>query len=240
MRTKVSYGDSKTGDDWLAYEQFLTDLIDQHGSKSVCDIGGGANPLLENDYVQKSGIRYTILDISETELDKAPTAYNKIVADIASSEFKTEEKFDLIFSKMLAEHIEDPLQFHANVMKLLSDDGIAVHLFPTFYAMPFLVNRIVPESLSTRLLDIIAPRDRYQKDKFSAYYRWCRGPTRRQIQRFRDMGYQVLEYRGYFGHSGYYDRIKPLKRLHQLKTAYLLKHPNAHLTSFAVVMLMKA
>lgn len=180
-----------------------------------------------------------MLDISGEELDKAPPEYGKIVADAASPDFQTDERFDLIFSKMLVEHIPDARQFHTNVLSMLRPGGLAIHFFPTLYTVPFTINRLFPERLSSRLLDLFHPRDRFQHDKFPAYYQWCRGPSEKQLARFTDLGYEVVEYRGYFGHPNYYRRIKPLQMLHRAKTARLLKNPNPTFTSFAVMILRK-
>jgi len=141
---------------------------------------------------------------------------------------------------MLAEHISNPKQFHTNVREMLVENGLAVHLFPTLYALPFLVNYLVPEYLAGFLLNAFAPRDKYQHEKFSAYYRWCRGPTRSQIKKLSSVGYDVVEYRGFFGHTGYYEKIKIMKRIHEIKTNFLLRNPNPLLTSYAYVVLRKA
>ena len=53
-----------------------------------------------------------VLDISGAELPKAPDTYHKVLADIASSDFDISDRYDLIISKMLAEHISDAEQFH--------------------------------------------------------------------------------------------------------------------------------
>ena len=97
----------------------------------------------------------------------------------------------------------------------------------------------MPEYLADVLLNIISPRDKHQHAKFPAYYRWCRGPIRSQVQRFSDLGYDIVEYRGLFGH-GYYKKIKILDKIHDLKTKYLLRHSNPFLTSYAYVVLKNA
>lgn len=237
MTTAISYGE--TSDAWKNYEKFLTSLIQKHKLKNICEIGGGANPLLPAEVTHKNGINYTILDISKTELAKAPSDYHKIEADIASVDFHVDDKFDLVFSKMLAEHIGNAQQFHNNVFNMLSSSGLAVHFFPTLYTLPFLVNYLAPETLSAALLNLVAPRDKYTNAKFPAYYQWCRGPTNRQINRFRKMGYDIVEYKGFFGHAGYYHRIKPMAMVHDMKTNFLLKHPIPMFTSYACVVLKK-
>ncbi len=238
MRAEISYG--KTNDAWIGYKQFILELVDKHQAKTICEIGGGANPLIEAKYMHTNNIDYSILDVSEEELFKAPKEYKKIKADISAPEIMIKAKFDLVFSKMLAEHIKDAKQFHRNILKMLNSGGLAVHFFPTLYTIPFLVNRLVPEKLASRFLNYFAPRDSYQYAKFPAYYSWCRGPTSGQIQKFNGLGYEVVEYRGYFGHSEYYNRVKLIKRLHELKTSYLLRNPNPIFTSYAYTVLRKA
>lgn len=231
----ISYGYS--GEAWGGYAQSIMALIDKYDIKTVCDVGGGANPLIAADYIASNGLDYFILDISETELSKAPKNYGKIVADIASPDFSIDQKFDLVFSKMLAEHIVDAKQFHTNVLNMLTDDGLAVHFFPTLFALPFVMNYLIPDFLSDILLKIFAPRDRHQHAKFPAYYHWCRGPTRGQLERFSKLGYEIVEYRGLFGHKGYYRKVKMLQKIHQLKTDFLVRNPIPLLTSYAYVVL---
>lgn len=223
------------------YESFLNRIIQTRNVRAICDVGGGANPVLPLDYILKHKLEYTVLDISESELQKAPESYQKIAADIQSPAFQSgTRKYDLVFSKMLAEHISNAHQFHLNIANMLTPNGVAVHFFPTLYAMPFVVNWLIPEFVSDRLLNIFAPRDRYQHAKFPAYYQWCRGPTPQQFRRFGSVGLEVVEYVGFFGHPGYYRRIPGVRQIHRLFTRYLLSRPNPHLTSFAYVVLTPA
>ena len=218
----------------------MLSLIDERGLTRVCDVGGGANPVLSEVEIEKRNLDYSVLDISESELAKASISGDKILADIAAPDFSIKRKFDLVFSKMLAEHVTDAELFHRNVLSMLDENGLAVHFFPTLYSLPFLVNFLAPEKLADFLLSILAPRDEYRHAKFPAYYHWCRGPTDRQIRRLTGLGYELIEYRGFFGHSGYYDKIRFMKKLHEHKTNYLLRNPNPSFTSYARVTLRRA
>lgn len=238
MTTNIWYGTSEAG--WKGYENFLMEMIVQTNAKYVLDVGGGANPLLNNDFIQKNAIDYSILDISEAELQKAPEGYNKILADAASKHLCLNKQFDFVFSKVFLEHIKDPEQFHRNIYNLLSNNGISVHFFPTLYALPFVVNKLLPETISEILLDIFSPRDRHRHEKFPAYYHWCRGPIKTQCEQFRKIGFEVIEYAGFFGHSDYYKKLNYLRNVHEMKTAYLLKNPNPLFTSYAHVVLKKS
>ena len=239
MAPEISY--ERTNDEaWHGYGGFITGLIGKHGAKKVCEIGGGANPVLTAEYIRRQGLDYSILDISETELNKAPDHYHKIVADISSRAFSLEGSFDLVFSKMLAEHIRDGEQFHKNIFRILSKGGLAVHFFPTLYTLPFLVNRLFPEALAARVYNLFAFRDAYRYGKFPAYYSWCRGPLRGQIRKFEELGYEIVLYKGFFGHTGYYSKLPLLGKLHEWKTGLLLRRPIPLLTSYAYIVLRKA
>jgi SAM-dependent methyltransferase len=232
----VCYGRSSAL--WPEYGKRLERLIDDHGLKRVCDVGGGANPVLPLEFVQSRGLHYTVLDISQEELDKAPAQYSKLRVDILAEELPNVGSFDLVFTKMLAEHVPSGERLHANIFRLLRPGGYAVHFFPTLYALPFVINRLIPERLASKILDVIAPRDRHQHDKFPAYYSWCRGPTKAMIRRLTGIGYEIIEYQGLFGH-GYYKRIPLLRPLHERAVRYLLKHPIPQLTCYAFVVLRK-
>jgi SAM-dependent methyltransferase len=219
---------------------YLEGLIERTGARRVCDLGGGARPSLPLAAVERLGLEYVVLDISDDELAKTPPGYKTLQADIAGDHPPELEPQDLVFSRMLAEHIAEPERFHANVRALLRDGGIAFHLFPTLYELPFLVNRLLPVRTSERFLLRLDPARRREgrKPKFPAYYRWCRGPHRRQLERFERLGYAIEEYVGFFGHD-YLEKVKPFQRLEDMLAATLLRHPAPFLTSYAYVVLRR-
>ena len=219
---------------------YLERLIERTGAKRVCDIGGGARPSLPLAAVERLGLEYVVLDISADELAKAPAEYTRVQADIAGEQPPKLAPQDLVFSRMLAEHIAEPERFHRNVRVLLRDGGIAFHLFPTLYELPFLINRLLPVRTSERFLLKLDPARRREgrKPKFPAYYRWCRGPHRRQLERFERLGYAIEEYVGFFGHD-YLAKVKPIQLLEDRLAATLLRHPAPLFTSYAYAVLRR-
>ena len=183
---------------------------------------------------------YTVSDISERELIKAPAGYRKICADICSPDLTLEPGYDLVISRSVAEHVKDPVQFHRNIHKLLSPGGRAFHFFPTLFWYGFLLNRIIPENIGGKLLRLLTP-DRTENghaDKFPAYYRWTYGPLRFQMRRFEKLGYEIETYNGFFGH-GYYNRIPIVRGVHNRFANWLIKHPIPALTTNAYLVLRK-
>ena len=225
-------------DAYRDYDATLRGLVEKNECTSICEVGGGANPALPLEYVTAKQLRYSLLDIAPGELAKAPAGYDKIVADISSETVPPGGPFDLVFSKMVAEHVQDPRRFHRNVYQLLGPGGRAFHFFPTLYALPLLANRLLPESVSSMAQQLFAPRDPEKDGKFPAYYRWCRGPTVAHVRRLEDLGYVVEQYAGFFGHD-YYSKIPVVRNAHRFMTSLLLRHPVPWLTSVAYVILRR-
>jgi 2-polyprenyl-3-methyl-5-hydroxy-6-metoxy-1,4-benzoquinol methylase len=219
------------------YHRLVLELIDTFKVRRVCDVGGGAHPTLSLAEVRSLNLEYTLLDISAAELAKAPEGYVKLQADITEQIERVPTGFDLVVSTMLAEHVRNGETFHRNVRGILKPGGVACHFFPTLYALPLLMNSLIPERLSSWLLHRFNPVDAYHL-KFPAYYRWCRGPSRRQIRRLEGVGYTVLRYYGFFGHD-YYLKVPVLKTLHGALARFLMAHPVPQWTSRALVVLQR-
>jgi hypothetical protein len=73
--------------------------------------------------------------------------------------------------------------------------------------------------------------------KFPAYYRWCRGPSRRNLDRFRKAGFQVAAAEGYFGTS--YLGTNPVGRAYDSFSRALARHPTPVLCSYLWLVLRR-
>lgn len=240
---KIAFGHYLEFPGWAQAPRFLASVIERESCESVLELGSGANPTLSRAELEARGLRYTTNDRSAGELAKAGPGFETLLLDMATASPAElpRERFDLVFSRMVNEHVEDGERYYRNIFDVLRPGGVTAHCFSTLYALPFVVNRLLPERLASRLLDVVNPRpDRYQQEKFPARYSWSRGPSTRMIDKLTGLGYEILEYRGYFGHP-YYDRtaLRPLRALEQAKAAWLCRHPIPALTSYAVVILRK-
>lgn len=229
---KICFG--KTEEAYNGFGVLLREMIDRSKSMRVLDIGGGAQPQLSCSEISKRGIDYTLLDISEAELAYVNDCYKKVVMDISGETFLPREQYDIVFSRFVLEHVRDIERLHQNVWALLKPGGIAVHFFPTLFALPFVVNWLLPERIGNCFLS----QERRNKGKFVAHYKWCVGPTEKAVRRMERMGFEVIEYAGFFGH-GYYDRVPFMRYLHKRWRNLLLRFPVASLTSFARIILRK-
>ena len=215
-------------------------LLETTRPTTVADLGGGANPIVPLDVVERLGIDYVVIDQSGEELDKAPAGYRKQIADLTEPGFASTEQFDIVVSRWVLEHLADPAVFHREVFRSLRPGGRALHFFPTLYALPFLANWLLPERVADPILHLTLPHRAHHghHGKFRSYYRWCRGPSDAQIRRFTDIGYEVEEYTGYFGNE-YYRRIPRLQRAEDRMAEFLARRPLGALTSYGEIVLRR-
>ena len=240
---KVDYKSVDVFPGWESWSNFILGLLDMGCPHSVLEIGSGHNPTLSREVVISQRLRYVLNDVSSTELAKAKVDYETLTLDFSQSTESADlfQSFDCIFSRMVGEHVSNGHIFHRNIFGMLQPGGIAVHCFSTLWTLPFFLNHILPEKLSYRLLRKVAPRNEDPNlfGKFSAHYDWCRGPSKGMITQLESIGFEVLEYTGYFGHRYYAPRMPLLHRLENEKTAWLLKFPHPAFCSYATVVLRK-
>jgi SAM-dependent methyltransferase len=229
---------------WQKATALLKQKVLENNFKKVADIGGGANPLIDGEFIREQGIDYTLLDISQVELDKAPDYYRKIQTDMTSSpeEFHAhvaKDQFNLVFSHMFIEHVRDPLRMHRNIHAALKPGGLAIHFFPTPYNLPLAANRLLPEWFTGALVSFFQPeRDRNGSQvKFPAFYAMCGPPTKALHAQFRKLGFDVIQHTGYIGHD-YYQRLPVVRNIERGLRPILLK-AGIPLTSDAILILQK-
>jgi SAM-dependent methyltransferase len=214
---------------WDRSGPYLKQQIVSLGLKNVADLGGGANPKLDREFIEQHGINYTVLDIEQIELDKAPDYCRKVCIDAGAplDEFTRvvgENQFDLVFTHMFCEHVQDPISVHRNIWAALKHGGLAIHLFPAPYSVPLALNRLLPEFLTYRMLRVAQPERDLQgkKRKFPAYYKMCEPPSARLHKKFTEMKFEVVQHTGFIGHR-YYKRVPVLREVELLARKVLLR-----------------
>ena len=182
------------------------------GLVRVLEIGGGRGPLLTPAEATAAGIELTVNDIDARELSLAPAAFNKAQFDIAGAiDPSWEGRFDLIISRMVFEHVRNAPRAWANMRNLLAPGGVAMAFHPTLYAPPFIINWLLPESLTARVLRFFFPvRHDGDYPKFPARYEMCFSDPSKVAPILTECGYSQILIAPFWRH-GYFRHI-PLLR----------------------------
>ncbi len=198
------------------YTDVVRQVIVATGARSVLEIGGGRRPLFGREEVAALGVDYTVNDISQAELDRAPDYVSQARFDVGTQDADAiapfRRRYDLVFSKWVFEHIRDNRQSYANVAALLRPGGYCLNFHPLLFTVPFLLNRAMPDAASRRLLSFLfTGRDDHGTPKFPAYYDRC-AITRRSQQTIEQCGFAYVEFFPFFGHE-YFKKFPGIREL---------------------------
>ena len=220
---------------WSDFYQILDSLLRSQEISAVLEIGGGARPFLTEEQVNQYGIRYVVIDSSFDELEKSKAAYfDPRVVDLSNETI--EEKYDLIFSKMLLEHMEHPDEFHHNILKAMHHQSIVVHFYACRYSLHAIINKMLPSSWTDFIVYKLQGRNPEKQGKFKAYYKKCLGPTKKERRYFENLGYQISTFNGYLGHD-YLKRIYILSIIERIYSNLLVRIGSSSLCSNAIIKL---
>jgi SAM-dependent methyltransferase len=227
---------------WGGYRASILAFAKEYGLTRLMEIGGGRRPLFTPEECTQFGFETTINDISPVELENMkvtfPTACFDVSGDISSPEIK-KGHYDLIYSRMVFEHVKDVEQAWKNIYQLLSPGGVAIAFYPTLYALPFLVNKLIPESVSSKIVDALYGfRKGNGQLKFPAYYDHCYGDAKRVEPMLQKIGFSDMAVMPFYGHD-YFKNLPVLREIDNAIHGLARRNNLASLSSYAYAVVRK-
>lgn len=188
----------------------------------ILEIGAGCTSSFSQELKDKYSLNITGLDICETSLKKNILIDNLVVYDATNPNYEEDLKsfkdsFDLAVSKSFLEHIKNPEITHKLINFCLKEEGKAIHFYPTLYEFAFVINKIIPASLSRFII-----KTSYSLENFPAYYEKCTAINNKLIDFFKSCGF-LFEYEKNYFSTNYFKVIFPF---------YLIYLPVSLLTCF--------
>lgn len=214
------------------YTSTLASLIRQYPNAKILELGGGRLPSFRLDELPPNIASYTVNDIDPSELAMTSDEYDKACFDVIGDVSQFSGQFDVVFSRTLIEHVKDGKKMHKNIVSLLKPGGVAFHLAPTLYSPPFVLNKILPERISQKILYFFFPKRRTQKDKFVAYYSWCYGNRTKMEKMLRQVGFADARLRSFYGHD-YFRKIPILRQIDNAFSSWAAKRDWSTFGSYA-------
>ncbi len=218
---------------WSAFQPTILQIMSHNDVSNVMELGAGRSPSFDRETLEKLGITYCSNDISQRELDLGPSWTRKACFDLCSKNSQDIAAFagssDVIFSKMLMEHVGDYRAAYCNIAQILRPGGISISFHPVLFSVPFIANRLMPERLSALILESVFPdRNDAQTPKFPALYSGCRisQSVRASI---KAQGFSAVWQIPFWGH-GYYKKFPIVRDIHAKSSAIVQR---AGLTAFA-------
>lgn len=224
---------------WDNYKRVVVEIARQKGLTRHLEIGGGRDPLFLPQEAAAEGFEVTLNDISAHELSLAPREFAAVQCDIASAEAKAvlgAGRYDLAYCRMVMEHLPDVSRMWENVAHALAPGGVAVSFFPTLYAPPYVLNRLIPEKISRWMLETVFPDRREDGDnpKFPAYYDHCFSAEEKIVPMLARAGFSDVVVLPFWGYS-YFWKFPGVRRLDAAFTRVAREREWRAVSSFAYV-----
>lgn len=224
------------------YRDKLSDIIRRFESPSILELGGGRTPSFLLEELPTNLASYTVNDISESELALTGPGYAKACFDATGDVSRFSNQYDVVFSRTLAEHVRSGKLMHENVLKLLKPGGIAFHMIPTLFCVPFVVNKLVPNAVGQGMLRVLNPHRRedhpdYQP-VFKAHYSWCYGSRSRMERLLKSVGFSDVKIKTFYGHD-YFRRVPLIRQVDNAISYFAWKADISAYGSYAHIMAFK-
>ncbi|GLS42684.1 class I SAM-dependent methyltransferase [Methylobacterium brachythecii] len=206
----------RAADAWTSLKPSLERVISEAKVRRVLEIGGGRHPFFTVAEAERLGFDLTVNDLDAEELSHAPGEFGRLVLDIAGDlDGSGVERgvYDLIFSRMVFEHVRDAEKAWSNVHTLLAPGGIGFAFVPTLFSPPFVINRAMPEALTSRVLRLIdRTRNPDEIPKFPAFYQACRASETALAPMLTRIGFSEVCVVPFFG-TPYFPAVPVLKHI---------------------------
>lgn len=185
------------------YKSVVAGILGREGVASCIEMGGGRDPLFSFDEAKALEVDYVVNDISARELQLCDSRFKKIHGDLCTVEPRG---VDFIFSRMVYEHVEDNELMMKALLGHLNKGGCVLHLHPLLGSPPFILNKLLPDGVSRRILSaFFKNRTDDGTPKFPAFYDQC-WATRGQEAKLVGWGFSDAVCVPFWGHN-YYDKI---------------------------------
>ena len=223
----------------FAWKNYKPVILEMAKGKRVLEIGAGRSPLFSPDELKRYAITYTANDIWQSELDrisfKVATACFDATQDVPAA---FEGKFDLVFSQMVQEHVASGPRYYHNLHKLLAKGGVSLQFHPTLYHPVFILNYLLPETLSARILQFFFPQRNWDETpKFPAYYQYCT-TLPGQVKVLAAHGFRIAHQFPFYG-QGYFKKIPGFKQLFSALDGWAMAKDIRALSTYAFSVVIK-
>jgi len=227
---------------WDGYKTTIIALARQYGLRRLLEIGGGRDPLFTPEEAARYGFEVTINDISQVELDNMKADFQTVCFDISgdiSSPGIRKGVYDLAYSRMVFEHVRDVRQAWTNLHAMLAPGGVAIAFHPTLFCPPFVVNRLMPERLSSAIVKALFKKRTAEEDpKFPAFYDRCYGAAWLVEPALREIGYSDVAVLPFYGHN-YFERLPGLREVDNAVSSLARRFGISLLSSYAYTIVRK-
>jgi len=198
---------------FVDYGETVIQHVNSRPSQIVIDIGGGKSCPFAKLVNAASNARIVAVDISGEELRQNREVGLRVVGNLMGEIPLASEAADIIVSRSVLEHLEDVDSFMRECFRVLKAGGRTIHLLPSKYALFAILNRMLPNAVSKRLIALFHPGSAGICG-FPAFYDRCYFSAMKRL--FEQNGFRIVRMEVGYDQSGYYSFFLPFYLLSAL------------------------
>lgn len=191
------------------FEQKVFDHIQTNAT--ILDVGCGRTAPVLKKFV---GLGRTLIGMDLCELKT--TGHNaspSFIKGNATAISLKDASVDLVISRSVLEHLENPAEVYREVYRILKPEGYLIFLTPNFYDYASILSKLIPGRFHSRIVRLTEGRN--EEDTFPTCYR---SNTERQVKKLASMtGFEISSL-DYLGQYPSYFMFNPV--LFMIGTAY--------------------
>ncbi len=172
----------------------------------IADAGGGKACAFKANLPSEQELRVVAVDISEDELKRNRDVSEWRVADISKRLPFDEGEVDMLVTRSVVEHLEDPAGFVREAFRVLKPGATTIHLIPGKFGLVSIVNQLLPKRLGRKLVHLVVPGSDDSLG-FPAYYRRTYPSAFATL--LTDQGFEVEELRVSYSQGYYFSSFVP-------------------------------
>ncbi len=203
------------------YDKFVAKYMNEKNDQIIVDLGGGKGCSFAK--YKDAGVRAKIIavDICESELKNNCEVDETRVADVVGRLPFQNEEADIVSSRWVLEHLSDLDSFVAESKRILKKDGYSIHLGASKFAPFAVINKVLPNELSKKILYFLGNRgfQHFNNSGFPTYYDQCYYSAIRSV--FEKNGFEIVDIQVSYYQSGYFSFFFPLFLVSALYEVFL-------------------
>jgi SAM-dependent methyltransferase len=197
---------------------------------SILDVGAGRSPILPVD-MRPPGSRYTGLDVSLSEIEEAPRgSYDDfVVGDICTDMPALRDKFDLVISWQLLEHVKSLDDALENIRTYVRPGGHFLAQLSGAFSFFALTGRVLPHGAARAVVRVVQRRDPARV--FPAYYNHCWSTAIRRVTSNWSSAEVIPQWYG----GAYLTRARPLLAINSAYEHWAITRGHSNLATHYII-----
>ncbi len=209
------------------YDKFVAQYMNAKNDQVIVDLGGGKGCSFAKYKGAGIDAKIIAVDICEEELKSNCEVDETRVADVVGPLPFQNEEADIVASRWVLEHLSDLDSFVVESKRILKKDGYSIHLGASKFAPFAVINKVLPNELSKKLLYFLGNRgfQHFNNSGFPTFYDQCYYSAIKSV--FEKNGFEIIDVQVSYYQSGYFSFFFPFFLVSALYEIFL-KATKAH------------